>query len=72
MRNKANGQSANTPKKTVCGKVPIVIKKWMGPMGAFERYRAAGLDWFMLRWLVARNAVQFFCLVAAVISLIFG
>ena len=52
--------------------VPIVIKKWMGPMGAFERYRAAGLDWFMLRWLVARNVVQFFCLVAAVISLIFG
>lgn len=50
----------------------IVIKRWMGPMGEFDKYRAAGLDWFMLRWLVARNVVQFFCFVAVVISLIFG
>ncbi len=52
--------------------VPIVIKWWMGPMGDFDRFRKAGLDWFMLRWLVARNIVQFFCLIAAVVSLIFG
>lgn len=51
---------------------PIVTKWWMGPMGDFEKYRAAGLDWFLLRWLVARNIVQFFCLIAAVVSLIFG
>ncbi len=52
--------------------VPIVTKWWMGPMGDFDKYRAAGLDWFILRWLVARNVVQFFCLIAALISLIFG
>ena len=51
---------------------PIVIKWWMGPMGDFDKYRAAGIDWFLLRWLVARNAVQFFCMVAAAVSLIFG
>lgn len=52
--------------------VPIVTKWWMGPMGDFDKYRAAGLDWFILRWLVARNVVQFFCLIAAVVSLVFG
>jgi 1,4-dihydroxy-2-naphthoate octaprenyltransferase len=52
--------------------VPIVTKCWMGPMGDFDRFRKSGLDWFMLRWLVARNIVQFFCLIAAVVSLIFG
>ena len=52
--------------------VPIVTKWWMGPMGDFDRFRKAGLDWFMLRWLVARNIVQFFCLIAAAVSLIFG
>ena len=41
-------------------------------MGDFDRFRKAGLDWFILRWLVARNVVQFFCLIAAVVSLIFG
>ena len=52
--------------------VNIVIKWWMGPMGDFDKYRAAGIDWFLLRWLVARNAVQFFCMIAAAVSLIFG
>jgi 1,4-dihydroxy-2-naphthoate octaprenyltransferase len=52
--------------------VPIEPKWWMGPMGDFDRFRKAGLDWFILRWLVARNVVQFFCLIAAVVSLIFG
>ena len=41
--------------------VPIEPKKWMGPMGDFDKYRAAGLDWFLLRWLTARNIVMFFC-----------
>jgi 1,4-dihydroxy-2-naphthoate octaprenyltransferase len=52
--------------------VSIEPKWWMGPMGDFDRFRKAGLDWFILRWLVARNVVQFFCLIAAVVSLIFG
>lgn len=47
-------------------------KPWMGPMGNFEAYRQAGVDWFLLRWLVARNIVQFFCLIIIVVNLIFG
>ena len=47
-------------------------KKWMGPMGDFERFRKAGLDWFMLRWLTARNIVMMFCMVLIIVNLIFG
>jgi 1,4-dihydroxy-2-naphthoate octaprenyltransferase len=52
--------------------VVIEPKKWMGPMGDFEKYRVAGVDWFLLRWLVARNIVQFFCMIIIVVNLIFG
>lgn len=47
-------------------------KKWMGPMGDFDRFRKAGLDWFMIRWLTARNIVMMFCIVLIVVNLIFG
>lgn len=50
---------------------PIVPKRWMGPMGDFERFRKAGLDWFMLRWLTARNIVAMFCFIIIVINFIF-
>ena len=50
---------------------PIVPKRWMGPMGDFDRFRKAGLDWFMLRWLTARNIVAMFCFVIIVINFIF-
>lgn len=52
--------------------VPIEPKKWMGPMGDFDRFRKAGLDWFMIRWLTARNIVMFFCMILIVVNLIFG
>ena len=52
--------------------VPIEPKKWMGPMGDWEKYKAAGLDWFLLRWLTARNIVTFFCTIIIVVNLIFG
>lgn len=52
--------------------VPIEPKKWMGPMGDFDKYRAAGLDWFLLRWLTARNIVMFFCTIIIIVNLIFG
>ena len=50
--------------------VKIEAKPWMGPMGDFEAYRKAGVDWFLLRWLVARNIVQFFCLIVIVVNFI--
>ncbi len=52
--------------------VPMEPKKWMGPMGDFDKYRAAGLDWFLLRWLTARNIVMFFCTIIIIVNLIFG
>jgi len=50
--------------------VDIKLKPWMGPMGKFDKYREIGIDWFMLRWLIARNLVTFFCLILAAINLI--
>jgi 1,4-dihydroxy-2-naphthoate octaprenyltransferase len=48
--------------------VKMEIKPWMGPMGDFEAYRKAGVDWFLLRWLVARNIVQFFCMIIIIVN----
>ena len=57
----------------VCGReVPIEPKKWMGPMGDFDKYKEAGIDWFLLRWLTARNIVMFFCTILIIVNLIFG
>lgn len=46
-------------------------RPWMGPMGDYSRYVEAGVDWFMIRWLTARNIVTFFCLLLIVASLVF-
>lgn len=51
---------------------PIEPKKWMGPMGDFDRFRKAGLDWFMIRWMTARNIVMMFCTIIIIVNLIFG
>lgn len=50
-------------------KTEIKTRPWMGPMGDFDRYREAGIDWFMLRWLTARNIVTFFCLITIAVSI---
>ncbi len=51
---------------------PLEPKRWMGPMGDFDQYRRYGIDWFMLRWLTARNIVTMFCTLLIVVNLIFG
>ncbi|MFI3297642.1 MAG: prenyltransferase [bacterium] len=51
-------------------KEEIVLKFWMGPMGDFDAYREAGIEWFMLRWLLARNLVTFFSLIIIIINII--
>lgn len=58
--------------KDYVNNVPVKIepKPWMGPMGDFEAYRRAGVDWFLLRWLVARNIVQFFCLIIIIVNFV--
>jgi len=42
---------------------------WMGPMGNWERLQTIGIDWFMIRWLLARNLLSFFCIILMIVSL---
>ena len=43
---------------------------WMGPMNNWKQIQAAGIDWFMIRWLPARNLLAFFCIVLSIVCLI--
>ncbi|MDR0658928.1 MAG: prenyltransferase [Mediterranea sp.] len=43
---------------------------WMGPMENWKRIQAAGIDWFMIRWMLSRNLLSFFCLILIVLSFI--
>ena len=43
---------------------------WMGPMGNWEGYKKVGMDWFLYRWLLARNICTFFCLVLIIVHII--
>ena len=44
---------------------------WMGPMGDWERLEKAGIDWFMIRWLSARNLLTLFCLIIIVSAFLY-
>lgn len=43
---------------------------WMGPMGNWEGYKKVGIDWFLYRWLLARNICTFFCLILMIVCLV--
>ena len=43
---------------------------WMGPVGNWKQYQDAGIDWFMIRWLLARNLLTFFCIILMAVSLV--
>lgn len=43
---------------------------WMGPMGEWDKYVAAGIDWFLFRWLLARNICTLFCLILIIVYLL--
>ena len=43
---------------------------WMGSMGNWNEYVKAGVDWFLFRWLMARNINTFFCLVVIIVFII--
>ena len=43
---------------------------WMGPMGNWEGYKKAGIDWFLYRWLLARNICTFFCLILMIVHIV--
>lgn len=44
--------------------------KYMGNMGDWEKFQKAGIDWFMARWLAARNILSLFCIVIIIINII--
>jgi len=57
--------------KTGVPDMPPII---LGVMKGWERYKAMGIDWFMMRWLTSRNVTGSFCLIiiiAKLLSLIF-
>lgn len=44
-------------------------RKFLGNMGKdWEGVRKAGLDWFLIRWLTARNIVSGFCLIIVIVK----
>lgn len=43
---------------------------WMGPMGNWDDYKKAGIDWFLFRWLLARNICTFFCLILMMVHVV--
>lgn len=45
-------------------------KFWMGPMTNWKNIQKIGIDWFMIRWLLARNLLSFFCLIIVIINLV--
>ncbi|MDR0825368.1 MAG: prenyltransferase [Prevotella sp.] len=45
-------------------------QKWMGPMANWERLQAIGIDWFMIRWYLARNLLSSFCFIIIILCII--
>ena len=44
--------------------------KYMGNMGNWKKFQIAGVDWFMARWLGARNILSLFCIVIILVNII--
>ena len=53
-------------KNVTMDKAPKVI----GSIPDWENYKKAGIEWFMLRWLCARNLLAGFCLLSIVVSIV--
>jgi 1,4-dihydroxy-2-naphthoate octaprenyltransferase len=43
---------------------------WMGPLNGWKRIQQAGIGWFMIRWLSARNLLSFFCLIIIILCFV--
>jgi 1,4-dihydroxy-2-naphthoate octaprenyltransferase len=43
---------------------------WMGRFRQWEMYKKAGIEWFMLRWALARNLLMQFVLIVAISNLL--
>jgi 1,4-dihydroxy-2-naphthoate octaprenyltransferase len=49
---------------------PVARRPWMGPMSRWESVQANGIEWFMVRWYLARNLLLFFCLAVIMAGLL--
>ncbi|MCL1846842.1 MAG: prenyltransferase [Coriobacteriia bacterium] len=45
-------------------------KWWMGAFKQWDLYKKAGIEWFMLRWALARNLLMQFVLIVAITNLL--
>ncbi len=50
--------------------IELNVKFWMGPMSQWNEICKYDLQWFMIRWLVARNLVSFFCFILVLVNII--
>ena len=50
--------------------VPVKPPFWLGRMMDWDKVREAGVDWFLMRWLTARNTLSGFCVTVAAAKLI--
>lgn len=50
--------------------VPARPPFWLGKMMDWEGVRSAGVDWFLMRWLTARNTLSGFCFAVTAAKLI--
>ncbi|MDR0960982.1 MAG: prenyltransferase [Mediterranea sp.] len=41
---------------------------WMGPMENWALIKQAGVDWFMIRWMLSRNLLSLFCFIIVILS----
>lgn len=42
---------------------------WMGPMERWRDITTAGIEWFMIRWYLARNLLIFLCLIIFIVEI---
>ena len=50
--------------------VPEKPYRWLGQMKDWGPVRAAGIDWFLMRWLTARNILSGFCFIVIIVKLL--
>jgi 1,4-dihydroxy-2-naphthoate octaprenyltransferase len=43
-------------------------KFWLGPFNQWKKIVEYKIDWFMVRWLTARNLISFFCLIIIILQ----
>lgn len=50
--------------------VPEKPYRWLGQMREWGPVREAGIDWFLMRWLTARNILSAFCFIIIIVKLL--